>query len=428
MRGPLVPDRHSLVREDNARRIFRLIEQCGPISRTAIGERSGLSKPTVLNVIETLELGGLIRSSRPVTGNVGRAPMMYQLDASVGFALGVDLGGSKVSVAVADIEGHIIGEHEEATTQEGAEALLAQLERLLRAVVRVSPATWKRVLAITIGSPGVVGPDGTVDLASNIPGLDALALGDALGSLVKRPVVVENDVNVAALGELARGATRQCSNFVVLAVGTGIGAGIVIDRQLVRGSSGRAGEISYLPIGADPRSAGSQLRGALEVAAAGSAVSHLLRTELNERTARQRRDSRLHDASSARDVYDAGKDGDPIATAVIARHAEVIAEAILALTAILDPEVVVLAGGIGSNPELLGHVRRAVARVAPFPIEVTTTTLGARAGLVGAVADASARARAELEARFPLDQTSTTAKIRTNRNRLGHTPDTRESR
>lgn len=417
MTMPSVPDRHSLVREDHARRIFDVIGEHGPVSRTEIGERTGLSKPTILNVIDELQHGGLIRSSTPNTGNVGRAPMMFEQDPSIGYVLGVDLGGSKVSVAVATIDGHVIGEHEEPTTQDGAKALLAQLERLLKNVVRNSSATWKRVLAITIGSPGVVGRDGTVDLASNIPGLDALALGDSLSSLLKRPVVVENDVNVAALGELARGATSHCRNFVVLAIGTGIGAGIVINRQLVRGSSGRAGEISYMPIGSDPRAPDAQQRGALEVAAAGSAVSQLLQAALRNSPTRKRQGCDLHGSSSAREVYDAARDGDPVAIAVVARHTEVIAEAILALAATLDPEVVVLAGGIGSNPELLGHVRRAVALVAPFPIEVTTTSLGARAGLIGAVADASARATAELKTRFPLNQTSSTTAVRTKKHR-----------
>jgi len=427
MRGTSVPDRHSLVREEHARRIFQVVGEHGPVSRTEIGEHTGLSKPTILNVIETLQLGGLIRSSTPNTGNVGRAPVMFEHDPSIGYVLGVDLGGSKVSVAVATIDGHVLGEHEEPTTRDGAEALLAQLERLLKSVVRNSSATWKRVLSITIGSPGVVGPDGTVDLASNIPGLDALALGDSLSARVKRPVVVENDVNIAALGELARGATSHCRNFVVLAIGTGIGAGIVINRQLVRGSSGRAGEISYMPIGADPRSPDAQQRGALEVAAAGSAVTQLLQAALRDLPTRRREGCDLHESSSAREVYDAARNGDPIAIAVVAHHTEVIAEAILALAATLDPEVVVLAGGIGSNPELLGHVRRAVALVAPFPIEVTTTSLGARAGLIGAVADASARARAELDTRFPLNQTSSTSTARTKKYRTAHVVGNRRS-
>ncbi len=380
------------MRRANSQQIYDVIVADAPVSRVDIAAVTGLSKPTVLSVVDDLERQGLVRSSTPSTGAVGRAPAMYEPDPTAGFVVGVDLGGSKVCVAVADIDGTVLGLVEEATTTNGADALLDQLNRLLRATVSDSPATWKKILAVTLGSPGVADTDGTVHLASNIPGLDTLSLGPQLGRRLRKPVVVENDVNVAALGELAAGVAKDCRTFVVLSIGTGVGLGIVLDRKLVRGAHGAAGEIAFLPIGTDPRQPEAQTRGALEVAASGSAVGRLLADELRSRSARDRAGSELHDDSTARDVYEAAATGDPIAAIVVQRHADVLAEAILAVSALIDPEVVVLAGGIGSNRVLLEPVRAAVSRVSPFPIRVESTLLGARAGVIGAIAHAQGHA------------------------------------
>jgi predicted NBD/HSP70 family sugar kinase len=389
------------VRQAHSQQVYDLIVASAPISRVDIAARTGLSKPTVLTVVDALEENGLVRSSVPSTGTVGRAPALYEPDPNAGFVIGVDLGGSKVCVAVADLDGVFLGTKEEATTKNGADALLDQLSRLLRATVRDSEATWKKVVAITVGSPGVAGEDGTVNLAANIPGLDTLALGPELARRLRKPVAVENDVNLAALGEFAAGAARECRTFVVLSIGTGVGIGIVLDGKLVRGAHGAAGEIAYLPVGTDPRLPEAQMRGALEVAASGSGVCRILIDELRSGGAACDA-GELDEHSTARDVYMAAAADDATGLRVVRRHADVLAEAILAVSAIIDPEVVVLSGGIGSNPVLLEPVRSAVAEVSPFPIRVESALLGAQAGAVGAVAHAQERAWQELHSKLAI--------------------------
>jgi predicted NBD/HSP70 family sugar kinase len=175
---------------------------------------------------------------------------------------------------------------------------------------------------------------------------------------------------------------KGCSTFAVLALGTGVGLGLVVGGELVTGSRGAAGEIAYLPLGRDPHTPEARRRGALELATSGSGIRALLAAELDGAADGS---TVLTKESSAREVFDVAV-SDPVAQAVVARHAETVALAILTVAAIIDPEVVVLAGGIGSNPILLPHVRRALHEVAPFPIRVEASSLGTRAGIVGALA------------------------------------------
>lgn len=394
-------DRHELVRRANLHNVLASIAAYAPITRAQLVERTGLSRPTVLSVVDALAEDGLIRSSTHSTGAVGRAPLRYEPDPSAGYVIGIDLGGTKVRVALADLLGSILGEVEEATTRHGAEALLDQLDGAVRRLARASRARLGKIAAVTVGSPGVVHADGTVHLAQNVTGLDELALGPDLALRLRCPVRVDNDVNLAALGELADGVAADCRTFVVLSVGTGIGAAIVIDGRVLSGAHGAAGEVAYLPCGADPMAPSSRRRGAFEVAASGSGVQAMLADELHARTPSELTTT-LQPGSDARATFAAAAGGDEVALSVVARHARLLAEATLCLVAVIDPEMVVLAGGIGSDPVLLQPLRDALERIAPFPVRVETTTLGSRAGLVGAVADAQRRAWQALFQRHPL--------------------------
>ena len=375
-------DRHEVVRRANVELVFRTIGDQGPISRNDLVRVTGLSKPTVLAVVAALEDEGLVHGVPLPSNGAGRTPVGYAHNPLAAHVIGIDLGGTKVAAAIADLSGTVLGEREEMTSQDGGAALVRQLATLAKAVTRDAGVTWSRVDAVAVGSPGVVGPDGTLDLASNVAGLGSLRLADELGRALRVPVAVENDVNLAAIGEMHAGVAQHCSTFALLALGTGAGAGLVIDGRLVRGSRGGAGEVAFLPIGADPASPEARRRGAFETAVSGSGVQALLAAELSRRGTAG---SSLRRTSDARAVFTAAASGDAVGVAVVERHAAVVAEALLAIAALIDPQMVVLGGGIGSNPVLLGPVRAAVERVVPWPLRVETSALGSRAGLIGSV-------------------------------------------
>ena len=385
-------DRHELVRRANVELVFRTITDHAPISRADLIRLTRLSKPTVLALVAALEDEGLIRPApldarveRP--RGVGRTPAAYEPDPQAAYVIGVDVGGTKIAAALADLSGKVIVQFDEPTSRRGGEEVVHQVAELARRLARSAGVPWKRVDAVCVGTPGVENADGTIRMADNVRGLDRVKVASTLRRSLRTSVLIENDVNLAAIGELEVGAAGDCNTFVLLAIGTGVGMGIIIDGQLARGGRGGAGEVAYLPLGADPATAESRRRGAFELAASGSGVQGLLVQELAQRNGRAT-GSVLTALSDAHAIYDAAAAGDKVALAVVGRHAAQIANAVLVAAAVIDPELVVLGGGIGSNPLLLQPLREAVAAITPWPVRIETSALGSLAGVLGAVSHA----------------------------------------
>lgn len=388
--GTVSADRHELVRRANVELVFREIGQRAPVSRRELVRTTGLSKPTVLSVVAALEDEGFIRAvdvasaNRPSGRLAGRIPTAYEPNPQAAYVVGVDLGGTKVAVALADLGGAVLAETAEPTTSDGGIAVVAQIAELVRRLVKQAGVSAKRVDAISVGTPGVENRDGTIRLAENVPGLDTVKVASQLRRTLRTTVLVDNDVNLAALGELEAGVARSCRNFALLAIGTGVGLGLVIDGRLATGARGAAGELAYLPIGPEPDTDRARRRGAFELAASGSGLLTLVADEL-ALVDGPRPSSQLGPGSSPRDVYAAASAGDIVAGRIVERHAELVARAVLAVAAIVDPELVVLGGGIGANPVLIDPVRRAVERITPWSVRIESSTLGTRAGVLGAV-------------------------------------------
>ncbi|WP_284327921.1 ROK family protein [Demequina litorisediminis] len=243
--------------------------------------------------------------------------------------------------------------------------LAALLGRLATAAGVDPPA----VRATAVGGAGVASADGFT-LAPNLAHLDGTDVRSALETALGHTVVLENDVNVAALGELHSGTAGK--DFAFVSLGTGIGMGLVLGGRLIRGARGAAGEIGYLPLGADPLDPDNHRRGALEEMVAGETISH-----------------RYEDLTglevSTREVFARAARGDQGASAVIDGYARWVATALGAVIAVVDPGQIVLGGGIGLRPELLPRVQTWLDRIGHSHVPVLTSVLGDRAPLVGAV-------------------------------------------
>lgn len=293
-------------------------------------------------------------------------------DSSTLPCVGIDLGGSKIRGAIASAEGHIQAESTEPTDLHGGARVLDQIHRMVGELQASSGVTAERV---AVGSPGVMDAEGRFQLSFNIDDLAELALADELHERLHLPVIVENDVNVAALGEQWQGLGRGLRNFAVLSVGTGLGMGLVLDGRLHRGARGFAGEIAYLPIGADPRSQESRRVGALESAVGTHGIL-------------QRFAALGGLAEHAIEVFAAASAGDEVARRVVEAEAQLVAAAILAVCTVVDPELVIMTGGIGADSEFVAQVRTATKEIAPHEVPIERSQLGERAGVVGAVAAA----------------------------------------
>lgn len=281
------------------------------------------------------------------------------------FVVGVDLGGTKVRAGLVNPQGDILADVVAPTDQRDVPTQVGALVRLL---TEKATQAGGEVLATGVGGPGV--PSQGLTGFSQAPNLAALDGGDLLGALTEvlgHPVVLENDVNVAAIGELHYGVGKLYRNFVCIAVGTGVGMGIIVDGRLLKGGHGAAGEIGYLPIGADPLDPANQRRGPMEEVLAGDRLA-----------------GRCDGAPNAESVFDRAAAGDEAASAAIDIEAMWLAHAIVAVNAILDTEVVVLVGGIGARRELRSRTLVWLEKLGVTDLPVVHSSMGSGGAITGA--------------------------------------------
>jgi len=388
--GPAgVDSRLSLLRELGEQAVLETIFRKGPITRPEIATSTNLSKPTVSAAVSRLEQWGLVRAAGRRAGQRGRKPVAYVVSSRAGFVVGGDIGGSNVRVAAADLFGEPICDLKRPTAKEGSRAVGAQILEMVSAVIDEAGAVHGRPLALGISVPGIVDQTSgrVTSLAYNVVpegGFDPL---EVIRDRFDLPVLVENNVNLAAVGEKWFGLARGVSTMVFIAIGAGIGMGIIIDDEVVRGAHGAAGEIGYLPLVGDPFDPRHRLHGGLEdeIGAAG------IVTAFNARRA-----SDDPELSSVHDVFGLAGAGNAAARSVVDHVASRLGTAIATVCAILDPELVVLGGGIGASPLLLRPVRGSAAALVPITARIETSLLGDRAALQGAIAVALHTARTML--------------------------------
>lgn len=348
----------------------------GPISRAELARGTGLSKQTISGVVRDLEQDGWVYAQGQIQGAVGRSAVMYAIRPSAAFVLGIDLGGTKLHVALADLSGEIVAEVVEPTAPEGGIQVVEQIGRVADQLIERAGIARSRLLGGVVGSPGVVDPvSGAIVIAPNIPAFDSFDVQGALQQRLGIEVTIENDVNLAAVGEHWRGNSRNARTFAFIAMGTGIGMGLFADGHLVRGARGAAGEIAYLPLGGDPYDARGFRLGTLETAICSAAIT--------ERYAGHGGAA----GSTVREIFDRLASDEP-ARRTIDEVARIIAIAILAVQSVLDPDVVVMGGSIGARPELTTQVAAQLARCMREPVPVEISALGSRATLIGAIGSA----------------------------------------
>jgi predicted NBD/HSP70 family sugar kinase len=374
------------IREHNLRTVFDVLRERRPVSRADLALRTGLSKPTVAGALRLFERRGLVREFGRTTGRRGRSASLYDLVPESILVLGIDIGARHVRAVLADLDGRTVEELSLGLAEPRAAEVLARVREIGE---HIGAAAERTELAV-VGSPGVVDPStGRIAAAPNIADWEGVAAEAALADALGLPARVENDVNLAALGEQAHGAVADVDSFAYLNIGSGLGAGIVLHGQLHRGARGAAGEVGFLPVGDDPFAASRLARG-------GAMEARLSRRGLiasAERLATTT-ETTLTPPFEVDGLFDAARSGDPLGRAVVNRAAQEIAVCVAALTAIVDHELVLLGGGIGASDDLLlPDVRAAVARLVPTAPRIERASLGERAVAAGAVAVALEAAR-----------------------------------
>jgi len=381
-----------LLRAINERTVLDLIHRQGPLSRAQVARVSGLSKPTVSLALNGLLDAQLVREVGRSRGERGPSALLYELNPTAGWVVGVDIGRKWVRAAIADIAGTIVGRRDERAKVSSARSLIGQVGGLARRLATEAGVDWSQVNHATLGSPGVFDPvHGYVAMAPNLPGWGRTGLVQAVRQELGTNVSFENDVNLAALAERDHGLGRNVNNFILLSVGTGVGMALVMDGQLYRGAHGAAGEVAYMPIGAaDPHDPANRRRGAFEEAAAAAGIVKLARG------------LGMRPPLTPERIFVAARRGEAIANRVVQAEAELLSIAIATVTPVLDPALVVLGGGIGRNGDLLVEpIEAELRQLLPFRPSVAISALGEDAVLRGAVGVALEVARNTVFARSP---------------------------
>jgi predicted NBD/HSP70 family sugar kinase len=364
----------------SVRVVVEAILHQGPISRARLAQVTGLSKQTTSEAVRLLEAAGWVGPRGRTQGKLGRSAIDYEIQADAAYVLGVDLGGAKIRAALADLSGAPVAETTAPTDRRGGARVIAQIGRLRQTLIETARIDPSRLRFAVVGTPGIVhAATGAVELAPNIAGLDSIDVLGLLRAALACDIEVENDVNLAALGEQWHGRGKGPRNLVFIALGTGLGMGLVMDGRLVRGRNGAAGEIGYLPIGADPFAAESRRSGALERAVGAQGI--VARYEAAGGQA----------GLSVPAIFEKLGAGDAIAIATIDETARLLAMAALSVCAIVDPERIVLGGSIGARPELIERLERLLPLCMARPAPLARSALQERATIVGALATGLSR-------------------------------------
>ena len=375
--------RPQLIRAMNEQAMLDHIRWSGPLSRADLARISGLSKPTVSLALSTLERSGLVRVAGTRTGVPGPAAVLYEVEPDAGHVLALDVGREFVRGALGDLTGAVRAHDSVRTRATHGPGRMKDLVALADRLLAEAGVAGGQVTQTVLGSPGVYDPRrDSLALTGGLQGWDRPSILADLRERFGASLMVENDVDAAALAELAHGHGREIDTFAFVSVGTGVGMGLVLDGQLHRGANGAAGEIGFMPfadgMGSDERDA--RRRGTLEAAASAAAV------------VRAARRAGMRGSVTARRVFTAAASGDERAAEVVAAEARLVARAITAVVTVVDPPLVVLGGGIGQAPGFVDAVERELRTMAPVQPQLRVSALGADAVVDGCLAAGTQRA------------------------------------
>lgn len=379
----------------NTRRVLKLIRDNPSISRAEISKLSGLSAPTVSRIVEDLINEGLVEEIGIGVSNGGRRPSLLKFCPDNNFIIGIDLGTTNIYGVLANLEAEIISE--EKTPTRVSEGFNSVMERTLEVIEKLKAhldRKQNRLCGIGMAVAGLINKKrNIVEFSPNFHWHDV----DIGGYLLQRtniPVIFDNVTRVMALGELWYGVGKKCKNFICVNVGYGIGAGIIINGQPLLGTKGMSGEFGHITLEKD-----SKIQcycgnfGCLEALSSGNGIARAARLELESGANGNLIGMCKGDFNSltAEMVANAAKKGDVVAWNVFHRAAEYLGIGISILINLLDPEVIVIGGGVTQAGDILFDTVRNTVRARSLnkiskEVEILPATFGLKAAAMGAVA------------------------------------------
>jgi predicted NBD/HSP70 family sugar kinase len=357
--------------------LLRLIRDGQASTRAELVALTGLARSTVAQRMDALLSQRLVVPAGGSVSTGGRPPQMFAFNRDAGVVLAADLGATHSRLAITDLGGEVLVEGaEEIAIAEGPEAVLAWLEKTFDELLERVGRTHSDVRGVGVGVPGPVEfATGTPVAPPIMPGWDGYRVSDRLADYFGAPTLVDNDVNIMALGEHWK-AWRAYDHLLFVKVGTGIGCGIITDGRIHRGAQGAAGDIGHIHVPGNEEICRCGNRGCLEAVAGGGAMAARLRSQGIE-------------ALNSRDVVRHVRDGRPEAMQLVRQAGRELGEVLAASVNFFNPGVIVIGGDIAHADEhLLAGVREVVyQRAVPLgtrSLRIVRSALDDRAGVIGA--------------------------------------------
>ncbi|MEI6363031.1 MAG: ROK family transcriptional regulator [Actinomycetes bacterium] len=365
--------RHGLLREITDQAVIDTVLARGQVTRSELAELTGISKPTISESARRLEGAGLLQATGVRSGFRGRVATYYELATQAGWVLAMDIDSEGVHTRCADLSGVVFDEHHHPPGPQGdTGAVVRSIRAATRRSIKKGDRTHGRLRALAMSVSNAVDPATSRILvlpSASFPE-GKLDPSTVLADLVTAPILVDNDINCAALAEHRAGAAVGEDSFAYLFVGSGFGMGLYSNGRMIRGAHGLAGEVSYLATATGPAEY-STLVSALGQQGFGTPDSNALDVPTIRRSLAG---GRTEDKEAARAAAKAAR---TLGTA--------IGQIIIATCAVVDPDLVLVGGPLGRHPALFERARRTVADLFPSPVRIELGAIGETASLQGAL-------------------------------------------
>jgi glucokinase-like ROK family protein len=380
---------------DFDKEIIKLLRLNGPTSRTALAQKTGASQAKMTFTIRELIRKKVITEIGLGDPTGGRRSRLLHFNRAFGCVAGIDLGATSLDIALADFSGEILSSHSEpADVREGPEIILGRIGQLLSGMLSEAGQQKENLLGIGLGVPGPVEFSSGVLIAPPImPGWHAYSIRKKLaGYFPNARVMVDNDVNIMALGELNYGAGRNVDNFIFVKIGTGIGAGIIVDGGIYRGNMGCAGDIGHICVDKSGPVCHCGNIGCLEVIASGEAIAKqavsLVKDGRNTILASFYQEK---GSLTAVDVARAVEQGDILSIEIVQNAGLHIGETLAGLVNFFNPDLIIIGGGVSKiGIQLLNSIRKSILNrslpLATRHLKIDPSPMGDQAGIHGGIA------------------------------------------
>jgi predicted NBD/HSP70 family sugar kinase len=338
----------SSLRTMNKSLVLNVIRQHGPISRAQIAQKTKVTRATISDIVSVLLEEGAILEGEAQHSSIGRKGILLHYNADLGYGIAIDVGGTKISFALFNVNAELMERKMIPTYKvKTSEEFTALLADSIRDFIAESKKSINSLQVIGIGTPGIVDHKRGVVIegSPNLPQWEDLNLSGRLQQSFRVPVVVENDVRAALIGEMWKGQCQNLKNAVLLTLSTGIGSALLMDGNIIRGAHNAAGEIGYMLFERSHLREDWSDKGCFEMLCSGSGLMERFGSSSSDEAACRK-------WTSAQDIFRRAAEGDDESMRIVDEFVDYLSIVVLNLMFTANPEKVVLMGGLSNSADV----------------------------------------------------------------------------